>query len=270
MERKLKRLQAARNDIQYITWTKVREELSPFVFFDAGAMTREDDGLFIGMHPHSGIGIITYFEGADLVHDDSGKNDRVIKDGGVQWICAGGGVWHQENYVKKSIVTSKMWSMVLYQLWLQLPPSREEGEVEYQNIQPEDLPKINDVKVIAGTYKGQTSPLRAPYSMTYLDVQLKAGEQFEFQTPKEQTTGFVFPRAGKMELYGENLPLNQLSILEENEGLVKAEAATDSAFVLIMAKPQHYPILAQHGSIHANAAAMERSFERIQKIGAVL
>ncbi len=97
MKRKLKRLQSPRKGIQYIIYPETREELSPFAFFDAGTMTRSDEGLFIGMHPHSGIGIITYFEGVDLIHDDSGKNDNIIRDGGVQWIRAGGGVWHQEN-----------------------------------------------------------------------------------------------------------------------------------------------------------------------------
>ena len=58
-------------------------------------------GLFIGMHPHSGIGIITYFEGGDLVHDDTGENGNVIPDGGVQWIRAGGGVWHEEKYASQ-------------------------------------------------------------------------------------------------------------------------------------------------------------------------
>ena len=97
MKRKLKRLQPPRKGIQYIVYPETRKELSPFVFFDAGTMQRNDEGLFIGMHPHSGIGIITYFEGARLVHDDSGNNDQTIRDGGVQWIRAGGGVWHQEH-----------------------------------------------------------------------------------------------------------------------------------------------------------------------------
>ena len=266
MKRKLKKLQKPRNGIQYIIYPETREELSPFMFFDAGTMRRNDDGLFIGMHPHSGIGIITYFEGANLIHDDSGNNDNTIRDGGIQWIRAGGGVWHQENYAKKETTLAEPWSLTLHQLWMQLPPNLEESDVEYQNIQPEDLPIVDNVKVIVGTYKEQKSPLQVPYQMTYLDIQLKAGESFRFQTPKDQTVGFVFPRTGALELYEENLPLNYLSILENNDGIIDICANSDSQFVLLTAVPQNHPIVTQGGSIHTNQEALKRSFKRIGKI----
>lgn len=267
MDRKLKRLQQPRKGIQYIVFPETREELSPFVFFDAGTMQRNDEGLFIGMHPHSGIGIITYFEGANLVHDDSGNNDNVIRDGGVQWIRAGGGVWHQENYTKKENDNADTWEMTLHQLWMQLPLEWEESEVEYQNIQPEDLPKVDNVKVIVGEFKGQKSPLSVPYEMTYLDVNLAAGESFQFDTPQGQTVGFVFPRKGGIELFGTALPLNHLSVLENNEGGIVITANVDSQFVVLMAVPQNLPIVTQGGSIHTNQASLERSFHRIKEIG---
>jgi len=81
MRRQIKRQQKPHNGIQYIITGDVRNELSPFVFFDAGMLKRSDDGLFIGMHAHSGIGIITYFDGKELLHNDSGNNKGIIKDG---------------------------------------------------------------------------------------------------------------------------------------------------------------------------------------------
>ncbi len=266
MKRGLKQLQTPRNGIQYITGPETREELSPFVFFDAGTMMRNDNGLFIGMHPHSGIGIITYFEGANLVHDDSGKNDNMIPDGGVQWIRAGGGVWHQENYVKKNEVKTEGWPLTIHQLWMQLPPELEESEVEYQNIKPEDLPQVDNVKVIAGTYKNVTSPLKVPYQMTYLDVQLNKGDVFVFNTPETQTTGFIFPREGTLKLHGADVPSGHLSILENNEGLIKVIANSNAKFVLLMAEPQNYPSVTYGGSIHTNEKALDRSIKRIREI----
>lgn len=265
MKRKLKRRQPARNGLQYIIYPETRKELTPLTFFDAGISHRKDDGLFIGMHPHSGIGIITYFEGGNLSHDDSGNNREVIRDGGVQWIRAGGGVWHQENYLKKESQQSGEWDLTIHQLWLQLPPKLEESEVEYQNFQPEDLPVLDNVKIIIGTYKGLKSPLNVPYSMTYLDVHLKAGEQFEFKTPEKQTTGFIFPRKGQLNLLDDELALNHIGILEENEGTLQISAQTDAEFVLVMTEPKDYPILAQGGSVHTNAESMRRSFARIRE-----
>lgn len=266
MKRKLKRLQMPRKGIQYIIYPETREELSPFAFFDAGTMQRNDDGLFIGMHPHSGIGIVTYFEGGNLLHDDTGKNDNTIKDGGVQWIRAGGGVWHQENYIKREDAQSDVWPLTIHQLWLQLPPELEEGEVEYQNIQPEQLPVVGSVKVVVGEFEGEKSPLKVPYNMTYLDVKLRAGESFSFQTPEGQTQGFVFPRKGAISLHGEELPLNHLSILENNMGDVEITATSDTAFVMAMTEPASHPIITQGGSIHSNEGAMARSFERIEQL----
>ena len=72
MERILKRLQPGHNGFQFIVEPQVREELSPIVLFDASMLEQHGNGLQFGMHPHSGIGIITNFEGANLVHDDTG------------------------------------------------------------------------------------------------------------------------------------------------------------------------------------------------------
>lgn len=266
MKRQLKRLQQPRNGIQYITGQETREELNPFVFFDAGTMQRNDNGLHIGMHPHSGIGIITYFEGGELVHDDSGNNKEVIRDGGVQWIRAGGGVWHEENYRKKSDEVVNTWPLTIHQLWMQLPADLEESKVEYQNIQPEDLPTVGNVKVIAGNYKEVSSPLTAPYNMTYLDVELTEGQNFDFQTPKDQTRGFIFPRSGEIQLHEQDLPLGQLSVLEENEGQLNIQANSLSRFVIIMAEPQIQSIVTGGGSIHTSREALERSFDRINEM----
>ena len=267
MKRSIKRLQEPRNGIQYITSHQVREELSPFVFFDAGTMQRNDDGLHIGMHPHSGIGIITYFQGAELVHDDTGSNDEVIQDGGIQWIRAGSGVWHEENYKKKETESEDVWPLTIHQLWMQLPEQVEEADVEYQNIQPKDLPVVDNIKIIAGSYKGVFSPLKAPYNMTYLDVDLQEGETFKFSTPRNQTRGFVFLRAGEIKLNDQVVPQNMIGVLEENEGEIFIQSNAASKFVLVLSEPQDFPIVAQGGSIHTNMESLERSFQRITEIG---
>ena len=265
MKRKIKRYQEPRKGIQYITHTDTRKELNPFTFFDAGTMQRNDEGLFIGMHPHSGIGILTYFEGGNLQHDDSGNNENIIKSGGVQWIRAGGGVWHQENYLRPDRHL-KNWPLTIHQLWMQLPPELEESEVEYQNFQPEQIPIVDNVKIIVGHYKGLTSPVKTPYEMTYLDVELKSGQTFDFATPDNQTRGFIFPREGNLILHGQEITLNRISILEENTGICQIEAVTDAKFVFLTSAPQNYDVIAQRGSIHTNTMALQRSLRRIEEL----
>ena len=99
---------------------------------------------------------------------------------------------------------------------------------------------------------------------------LNENESFHFQTPKGQTTGFIFPRVGNVELFGESLAPNHLSILENNEGDLSINALTDSQFIIAMASPQNHPIIAEQGSIHTNRISMERSFERIKKARATV
>ena len=150
--RKIKRIQHPRNGIQFVVDSPTIEELKPIVFFDAGKFTKSDDGFTIGFHPHSGIGIITYFHGTDLHHKDSGMNDGIIHDGGAQWIRAGGGVWHEEGYHRKHDSNERTWTGSIHQLWMQLPPEFEESEVEYVNLKKKEIPVVDNVKILAGEY----------------------------------------------------------------------------------------------------------------------
>lgn len=270
MKRQLKRKQIGKNGFQYILNPSTRRELQPFVFFDAGKSTRTDGGMFFDMHPHSGIGIITYFEGGDLVHKDSGANDDIIKSGGVQWINAGGGIFHEEGYQKNKNEKNDEWSLAIHQLWLQLPEHLEEGETEYQNVQPENVVTVDNVKVIAGKYKGVQATLNVPFDISYLDISLKAGEEIIIPTPIGQTRGFIFPREGRLFLDKENVSLGYLSILEENEGELYFKAETDTKFVVGLTVPSEQHMVVGGGSIHSSFDALHNSQERIQKIGASL
>ena len=268
-KRKLKRIQKPRNGIQFVVYAETVEELKPIVFFDAGTFKRDDDAMKIGFHPHSGIGIITYFQGTDLHHKDSGNNNGVILDGGMQWIRAGGGVWHEEGYHRKhndSRVGS--WSGSIQQLWVQLPPDYEESEVEYANLVKEELATIENVKVLVGIYKGVQAKMNIPVNMTYLDVQLKEGEEWEFETPTGQTTGFIYPREGNVAVWEDLIDVGLMGILEHKEGKVKVKASSQGAkFVMIIAEPGSYPVVSSGSQIHTNSEALERSKERIKELG---
>ena len=192
-------------------------------------------------------------------------NHGVISDGGVQWIQAGGGVWHSEGYKRKKDEPAGEWEGSIHQLWIQLPSSHEEAEVEYSNLEPSALPVIENVKVLTGSYKNVKGPLTLPVKMTYLDVNLKQGEKWNFDTPSGQTTGFVFARDGELIISGNTLPNQLMGILEHNGGQISISTESDEAqFVVVLAEPSAFPVIASGGSIHTNADAMQRSAERIR------
>ena len=53
-------------------------------------------GQGFGMHPHKDMEIITYIVSGSLAHKDSIGNTHVVPAGGVQYMCAGTGVYHSE------------------------------------------------------------------------------------------------------------------------------------------------------------------------------
>ncbi len=269
MKREVKRIQEPRNGIQFVLYPETREELKPLVFFDGGKFKRNDEGFTIGFHPHSGIGIITYFHHTDLHHKDSSNNPGVVYDGGAQWIQAGKGVWHEEGYHRKYNATDLgEWEGSIHQLWIQLPPDFEEGEVKYRNLNPEELPWVENVKVLSGEYLGVKGPMNVPIKLTYLDVYLNEGETWSFDTPKGQTTGFVFTRDGELTIGNTIIPNSKLAILEHNEGLITANAVgKESNFIVVLAQPSQEDVVAQNGQIHTNRASLQRSAEHIKSIG---
>src|SRR5882757_3573810 len=69
------------------------EILKPFVFLDlfdnAGAPSPN-----FGLHPHSGIATITYLAEGNSGYEDTTGAKGVLPSGGIEWMRAGGGVWH--------------------------------------------------------------------------------------------------------------------------------------------------------------------------------
>src|ERR1700719_752795 len=69
------------------------ELLKPFVFLDLF----DDHGTpfaGFGLHPHSGIATLTYLAEGSACYEDTTGATGVLPAGGVEWMRAGGGVWH--------------------------------------------------------------------------------------------------------------------------------------------------------------------------------
>ena len=75
------------------------EHLKPFVFLD---YFESEPGAFggFGMHPHSGIATLTcMMQGSASYEDTTGEQGKkgLLPEGGVEWMQAGGGVWHSSS-----------------------------------------------------------------------------------------------------------------------------------------------------------------------------
>ena len=69
------------------------EFLKPFVFLD---LFDFDGAAFggLGLHPHSGIATLTYVAEGGVSYEDTNGATGIVPAGGVEWMQAGGGVWH--------------------------------------------------------------------------------------------------------------------------------------------------------------------------------
>ena len=239
----------------------LRERLKPFVFLDHFNVDTADRWGF-PYHPHSGVATFTYPLSSDLHHEDTGGNKGIVSQGGAQWMAAGGGIWHEEFYVPKASLVSGL------QLWLTLPPDRENSEVEYQVAGQEKLPVVGNTRVLLGEFGGAKSPIVAPYSLNYFDVSLSSRENWQFDPPVGHNVAWIYNYSGALEVGGELVAPQQLIVLSEDQLRIELRAASeDAGFVIGTAKRTPWPIVASRGSMHTSQEALGAGTRRIMELG---
>ena len=137
------------------------EGLKPFVFLDLFEADMRALAGSMPVHPHSGIATVTVFTQGDVTFDDPIAGHGTIGYGGLEWARAGIGMWHGKEL---SAGSSPM--VHGFQLWIALPPELERAEPEAQYLGAELVPSIGPARLIVGTYKTATSPVRAPRGST--------------------------------------------------------------------------------------------------------
>lgn len=93
-------------------------------------------GQGFGMHPHDNMEIITIPLEGDLRHRDNMGNEEVIREGDVQVMSAGSGVYHSEfNHNEDKAVK-------LLQIWVY--PNKKNVQPRYDQISIRDIFKKNE------------------------------------------------------------------------------------------------------------------------------
>jgi redox-sensitive bicupin YhaK (pirin superfamily) len=232
--------------------------IKPFVFLDSGALPPSDVPMF-GIHPHSGIATLTAVLSGSVAYEDTTGKQGEVRTGGLEWMRAGGGVWHDGHVLGNTPVE-------FFQLWVTLPPDQENGMPESQNIAPEEVPVVGPARVLLGHYQGAHSPIRAPAGITYLHVRLKAGERWRFQPNPNETVAWMALHKGSTRV-PESLKAGDLAIFEEVEQPIDVVAEQDLSFVLGTAVKHPYPLVLGKYSVHTNARALAQGEAEIARIG---
>src|SRR5258705_8356013 len=142
----------------------IGNQIKPFVFLDHAEVAPRPGPLF-GIHPHSGIATLTVVLGGGLAYEDTTGKKGTVPTGGLEWMKAGNGVWHDGGPAPGEKLRA-------FQLWLALPPSEENTPPESQYIPPDAVQEDGPVRVILGRYGRAISPIPAPADINYFHVRL--------------------------------------------------------------------------------------------------
>jgi redox-sensitive bicupin YhaK (pirin superfamily) len=234
--------------------------LKPFVFLDLFEIG--PGGMGMPVHPHSGIATVTVFTRGEARFEDPTAGEGTIAYGGVEWLRAGGGVWHG-----KELSMGASPRVQGFQLWLALPPELENGPSESQYLEASQMKHAGPAHVIVGAYEGVTSPVRAPAGVNYLLVTLKAGDTWTYRPPQGHSIGWLAIAQGTLDA-GEALAAGDMALFEPGEAPISVTATgdTDAVFVLGSAVPHRHDLHLGYYSVHSSADALARGEARIAEL----
>jgi redox-sensitive bicupin YhaK (pirin superfamily) len=235
--------------------------LKPFVFLDLVDNEGKPFSGF-GLHPHSGIATLTWIAEGSVRYEDTNGATSLLPAGGIEWMRAGGGVWHGGGSGEPG------WTRG-FQLWIALPPELELGASESVYLAPEFIPHDGPARVLLGTYGTATSSIKAPSPMNYLAVRLKAGERWTYRPPAGHTVLWTAVGMGSV-LVPDKLQPGELVAFRPLSAAIEFEAQSDTEFVLGSAVPHHYDLILGSHSVHTTTEALRKAEARISLIQARL
>lgn len=239
--------------------------LKPFIFLDLFSFRADQMGK-MPIHPHSGIATVTVIIEGNVHFEDADSGSGYIGYGGVEWMRAGGGVWHGQEM---SAGTSA--DIRGFQLWVALPPELENGPVDSQYIEAHKIPTAGPATVILGSYAGVRSPVRSPEELTYILVTLKPGESWEFQPPVDQDIAFIALSRGTLSM-PDIIEEGELAAITPGSEPIKITALGEKpvVFVLGAAKAHNHGLHMGQYSVHTSEATLEQGERRIVELGYAL
>jgi redox-sensitive bicupin YhaK (pirin superfamily) len=229
--------------------------LDPFLMLDEFRSDQASDYLAgFPNHPHRGFETVTYMLAGNMRHGDNQGNTGMLRAGSVQWMTAGRGIVHSEMPEQED---GLMWG---FQLWVNLPAKDKMTAPRYQDIAPEQVPRLQpadgvELRVLTGRVGEVSGPVTdVATAPIYIDVRLQPGAQWTAQLP-ERHNGFVYVYDGDA-IVGDGetartLPRGELGVLSHGETLALAAGTSATRLILVAGKPLNEPV-AKYGPFVMN------------------
>jgi len=185
-------------------------------------------GRGFGTHPHDNMEIISIPLSGDLEHKDSMGNTAVIREGDVQVMSAGTGIFHSEynRNADKAVQFLQIWVF----------PNKQQVEPRYDQVAISDFARQNELYQILSPEKnsqGVWIHQDAWFHMGDLDE----GTKVTYNVKKQGNGVYVFVLEGSVNIAGQDLDRRDgLGLWEADSFAI--EAAAD-ARVLLMEVPMN-------------------------------
>jgi redox-sensitive bicupin YhaK (pirin superfamily) len=128
------------------------------------------------------------------------------------------------------------------QSWVALPKAHEETKPAFEHVATSALPFISDhgreVRVVAGTIYGASSPVKTHSDLFYADVKLAAGAKLPL--PVEHEERGIYIAEGSLEIAGQVYEVNQLLVFRPGDAIT-ITTHTDARFMMLGGEPMDGP-----------------------------
>jgi redox-sensitive bicupin YhaK (pirin superfamily) len=237
------------------------ELVKPFVFLDYFEAPGSG-GPQMADHPHSGIAThTTLLQGSVGYRDSTGKTGT-LRAGSVEWMQAGGGVWHGGDLRPGEPVRG-------YQLWVALPATLELQPAFSQYLDPDAIEFDGRVRVLLGSHGKLRSPIADVSRLAYLHVRLRDGEAWRYQPPVDHDVAWLAVNDGKLHV-ADTVVARQMAVFEEGNGALELRAEGPTEFVLGSAAKHPHPLVCGYYSVHTSERALALGETGIRKIATAL
>lgn len=185
-------------------------------------------GKGFGMHPHDNMEIISIPLEGDLEHSDSMGNKAVIKEGDVQVMSAGTGVFHSE-YNKNADKEVKF-----LQIWVF--PNQKNLTPRYDQISIRDVEKENSFYQILSPHRNDQGVWIHQNAWFYLG-KFDAGKTETYRLNDKNNGVYAFILEGEVEIEGQKLGKRDgFGIWDTEEIQVKP---VEKSYILLMEIPMN-------------------------------
>jgi redox-sensitive bicupin YhaK (pirin superfamily) len=250
-----------------------KSELDPFIMMDQ--MGEVDYAPYeargTDWHPHRGFETVTYLLDGVFIHQDSHGGGGVIRDGGTQWMTAGGGILHIETPPESLVVSGGLFHGV--QLWVNLPARQKMIQPAYQNIEADMLRLVTTpdaevlIRIIAGDIGDQSGPGSTHSPIVMAHATLPAGSKMTIPwNPKFNALAYALAGAGTVGTEKAPIRLGQTAVFDSGDTITVAATAGQSLDILLLGgQPIGEPVM-QYGPFVMNTQAeLQQAFDDYQR-----